>query len=69
MFALRLRHADHVRRYTISSVGIAGWEVRLEEDSTLRRRDLYQDWHRVERAIALFEQEADSLREQGWQDL
>jgi hypothetical protein len=69
MFALRLRHADHVRRYTISFAGTAGWEVRLEEDSTLRRRDLYQDWHRVERAIALFEQEAVSLREQGWQDL
>jgi hypothetical protein len=68
MFALSLRNDDHVRRYSISSAGLEGWEVRLEEDSTLRRHDLYQDWHRVERALALFEQEAHELREQGWRD-
>jgi len=51
MFALSLRYADHVRHYSICA-GSAGWEVKLEEDRTLRRFDHYQDWHRVERARA-----------------
>ena len=66
MFDLRLRHADHVRRYSISPVSLGGWEVRLEEDRELRRHDFYQDWHRVERALALFELEVHRLRESGW---
>jgi hypothetical protein len=44
-----------------------GWEVRLEEDRKLSRQFLYQDWHRVERAKALFEREVSELRAQGWQ--
>lgn len=66
MFDLRLRQADRVRRYSISFVALSGWEVRLEEDHKVRRRDLYQDWHRVERAIALFEREVLELKESGW---
>ncbi len=54
MFALTLRQADHERRYSIVRTGVLGWEVRLEEDSKLQRLDHYQDWHRVERALALF---------------
>ena len=65
MFDLSLRSADHVRHYSISA-GSAGWEVKLEEDRTLRRLDHYQDWHRVERAMALFEREAMELTERGW---
>ena len=61
-----LRHADHVRRFSIAPPGTSGWEVRLEEDQELRRLDHYQDWHRVERALALFEREVLELREQGW---
>jgi hypothetical protein len=67
MFDLRLRHANHVRHYTITSVGVGGWEVRLEEDRRLSRQFLYQDWHRVERALALFEREVTELTAQGWQ--
>jgi hypothetical protein len=66
MFDLRLRSAHHVRRYSITAAEPSGWEVRLEEDRELRRRDLYQDWHRVERARALFERETMELRESGW---
>jgi hypothetical protein len=66
MFALSLRRDDDVRRYTISSAGSAGWEVRLEENDTLRRLDHYQDWHRVERALKLFEREVTELSEHGW---
>lgn len=66
MFHRSLRLADHVRRYSIAAVAPSGWEVKLEEDHEVRRRDLYQDWHRVERAIALFEREVVELRERGW---
>lgn len=65
MYALSLRYADHVRHYSICA-GSAGWEVKLEEDRTLRRLDHYQDWHRVERAKALFEREVLDLTSRGW---
>ena len=66
MFALSLRHEEHVRRYSITAARSSGWEVRLEEDRTLRRLDHYSDWHRVERAQALFEREATDLVNRGW---
>jgi hypothetical protein len=66
MFARRLVCADHVRRYSIAVAGALGWEVRLEEDRTLRRLDHYTDWHRVERALALFEREVRELQANGW---
>jgi hypothetical protein len=65
MLAFNVCSANHVRHYTISA-GAAGWEVRLEEDQTLRRLDHYRDWHRVERAIASFEREVTALVERGW---
>jgi hypothetical protein len=66
MFRLSLRSHDHVRHYSIGSADRLGWEVRFEEDRTLRRRDLYHDWHRVERALALVEREVSELTAQGW---
>jgi hypothetical protein len=65
MFALSLRYAGHVRHYSICSDS-AGWEVKLEEDRTVRRLSHYQDWHRVERAKALFEREVMELTQRGW---
>ena len=66
MYQLSLRCDDHVRRYSIHQAGAAGWEVKFEEDEALQRLDLYQDWHRVERALALFEHEVSELTAQGW---
>ncbi len=68
MFDRSLRHADHVRRFSISFQGTDGWEVRREDDLALTRHNVYLDWHRVERALALFEQEVSELRQQGWRD-
>jgi hypothetical protein len=65
MLAFNVCCADHVRHYAISA-GLTGWEVRLEEDQTLRRLDHYRDWHRVERAIASFEREVTALIQRGW---
>jgi hypothetical protein len=66
MYRLSLRSAEHVRRYSICQAARSGWEVILEEDRTLRRRDHYEDWHRVERALALFEREVSALTADGW---
>jgi hypothetical protein len=65
MFHLSLQSADHVRRYSITA-NPSGWEVKLEEDREVRRSDLYLDWHRVERAMALFEREVLQLTANGW---
>lgn len=66
MFHLSLRLADHIRRYSISAVSPSGWEVTLEEDATIRRRDRYDDWHRVERAQTMLQLEVDQLTSRGW---
>jgi hypothetical protein len=66
MFQLSLRCADHIRNYSIAPGGPSGWEVKLEEDRTITRRDYYRDWHRVERALALFEREVSELTARGW---
>ena len=66
MFNRSLRLADHIRRYSIGAATPAGWEVRFEEDQHVRRRDFYEDWHRVERAQASFEREVVDLTERGW---
>jgi hypothetical protein len=67
MLDRRLRHAGRVRRYSVSPTDSSGWEVKLEEDRMLRRHDLYQDWHRVERAMLRIELEVSELTARGWQ--
>jgi len=67
MFSISLRNADHIRHYSIGSHESSGWEVKLEEDSELTRRVFYQDWHRVERALASFKHEVSDLTARGWQ--
>jgi hypothetical protein len=68
MYAKSLRNAVHTRRFTIRPVPTSGWEVRDENDGGVLKRVLYRDWHRVERAIAMFAIEADTLRAGGWVD-
>jgi hypothetical protein len=67
MFAVTLRLANRVRTYSVSAMGVSGWEIRLEEDAQVRRLDHYHDWHRVERALDLFAREASALQASGWQ--
>jgi len=67
MFALSLRHANHIRSYSVSARDASGWEVRLEEDCAVRRLEHYRDWHRVERALAFIEREVSELKASGWQ--
>ena len=65
MYATSLRNQLHVRRFTIRHVH-PGWEVRDENDAGILKRVIYKDWHRVERAIAMFEQEEAMLEAAGW---
>jgi hypothetical protein len=66
MFAQELTNAGHVRRFEIRSQGADGWEMRVEEDSAVVRRQQYTDWHRVERAVARVAMEVAELQDAGW---
>ncbi len=68
MFERSLTNARHTRRFQIRFSGAAGWLVREEQDSTLVRARVYDDWHRVERARLVFDIEATSLKKAGWVD-
>ena len=68
MFSVSLTNAHHVRRYSISllnGANGAGWEVTRQQDGETRR-SCYHDWHRVERARAVFALEVSNLTERGW---
>lgn len=62
--ALRNAH-QQIRRFTIRQRG-AGWEVLEESDSTVVRRVVLSDWHRVERAMATIKNEEAALQKRGW---
>ena len=66
MFDLRLQFAEHVKRFSVYTATPSGWDVRLEEDSELRHVDHYEDWHRVERALANVKREIRQLTDSGW---
>ena len=65
MYATSFRKQREVRRFTIRHVR-PGWEVRDETDHHILKQVIYEDWHRVERAKAIFEQEEAELEAAGW---
>jgi hypothetical protein len=67
MFSVSLQRDGHVRHYSIQQSGSVGWEVKLEADRELALHNNYRDWHRVERARALFASEVSKLTARGWQ--
>jgi len=67
MFSIVLRNAASTRRYFISAHGESGWEVILEREGQLAHHVCYHDWHRVERALAMFRLEVSDLTAHGWQ--
>jgi hypothetical protein len=64
MYTTALRNAFHTRRLTIRHQE-SGWEVLDERDANVKRT-VYYDWHRVERALAMFRREAVVLESDGW---
>ena len=67
MFSISLQRDGHLSHYSISATSSDGWEVRMEADRQLTRHGVYHDWHRVERAQAVFVREVSELTEHGWQ--
>ena len=65
MYATSLRKQREVRRFTIRHVR-PGWEVRDENDHGILKQVIYEDWHRVELAKAMFQQEEAELEAAGW---
>jgi len=66
MFSKELRFAGHVKCFLINRSGREGWEVREEQDQQVIKQVRYTDWHRVERALGLFNLEIGQLESQGW---
>jgi hypothetical protein len=44
----------------------SGWQLTLFEDQQPTRQVHYEDWHRVERALATLQLEVLALTEKGW---
>jgi hypothetical protein len=54
-----IQHGDDHRRVTVTRHS-TGWVVREEYESRIVRQTTYRDWHRVERALHVFDlQRAD----------
>jgi hypothetical protein len=66
MFDVNVVSNDRVRHYSVVPAGIAGWEVKLEEDHCVRWRETYEDWHRVERRMSWMRQQVSDLLDRGW---
>jgi len=68
VFSRRLRLGEHFRLFTVDMDPRVGWRVVDEEDAASIRQRTFDDWHRVERAIARFAFEASRLLREGWQE-
>jgi hypothetical protein len=66
MFDVNVVSADRERHYSVAPAGAAGWEIKVEEDRSIRSREIYDDWHRVERMIARLQREVSELLDSGW---
>ena len=66
MFAKELYRAGHTRKFSIKDMGMSGWEVRDEQDDRVLKAVHYTDWHRVERAMSMFNLQIDELESSGW---
>jgi len=66
MYVISLHNATETRRFSIMDAGVAGWQVLDQAGGQVVKQALYDDWHRVERARAVFGARAAILRELGW---
>jgi hypothetical protein len=66
MFVKELHQAGHVRTFSVKKLDEKGWEVRDVEDEHVLRQVCYNDWHRVERAVNMFNILIEDLESRGW---
>jgi hypothetical protein len=65
MLERHLVNRGHVHHFVVRH-DTTGWDVREEEDSKVIRQAHLDDWHRVERAVQLFDDAAVALERDGW---
>lgn len=61
-YSVRDGHISHL----VVSYDVTGWNVREERDSIVVHEAHHHDWHRVERAVQVFEYAAVVLNEREW---
>jgi hypothetical protein len=66
MFVKEMQQAGHIRRFSIKKQDETGWEVRDVQDGRVLRQVCYTDWHRVERAVQMFNILIEDLERRGW---
>jgi hypothetical protein len=66
MFAKELRQEGHTRKFSIRDRGRDGWEVQDVQDDRVLKQAVYTDWHRVERALGIFNLQIVELEDHGW---
>jgi hypothetical protein len=66
VFTIALRHDEHIRRYRVTAAQNSGWELTLTEDMKPIGQVHFDDWHRVERALASLQLEVLELTAHGW---
>jgi hypothetical protein len=66
MFSIALRREQHTRQYAVSASQPSGWELTLQEDLERVKSVHFEDWHRVERAVAVVRLEIEGLTATGW---
>lgn len=68
LFARQFSSEGRTRRFCVERGLKTGWAAREEADDRLVMAVHYDDWHRVERVLALFERESSILKEEGWME-
>jgi hypothetical protein len=66
MFIKELHQAGHVRKFSITKLEESGWQVSDIQDERVLRQVYYNDWHRVERAVNMFNILIEDLESRGW---
>lgn len=69
LLATTLARAGHVRSFDVRPAQPRGWEVSERDGQRDLQRQLYEDWHQVERVLADFQRKIAGLVEQGWCEL
>ena len=64
-FSFELNRRGHVHRVLVSSYR-RGWEIVVQQDSIIVERTYREDWHKVERDIALFQTRIFACGADGW---
>ena len=68
MYQSSFKFDRQTRQFTIRYSEQHGWEVLDAADARVVRRAVYQDWHRVERAMAMIKYQEALLRQAGWRE-